>query len=134
MAPQLRVLAGATPETMTPITSKVNTTEAHKIASELFEGEVVVNIKGFTDPEGQEQGQVMESEYFSREDRQGITWSIQVRGTSPLVVPAVGRLILTVVPGRFLKSYSADDILFGNTFDKPLKLPWGSGAALKFMQ
>ena len=24
--------------------------------------------------------------------------------------------------------------MFGNTFDRPLKLPWGSGAALKFMQ
>lgn len=86
MAPQLRVLAGATPETMTPITSKVNTTEAHKIASELFEGEVVVNIKGFTDP----QGRVKESEYFSREDRQGITWSIQVRGMCIVVRPGLG--------------------------------------------
>jgi hypothetical protein len=38
------------------------------------------------------------------------------------------------VIGRFLKPYSADDILFGNTFDKPLKLPWGSSAALKFMK
>ena len=36
--------------------------------------------------------------------------------------------------GRFLQHHSADEILFGNTFDKPLKLPWGSGAALKFMQ
>ena len=24
--------------------------------------------------------------------------------------------------------------MFGNTFDRPLKLPWGSGAALKFMK
>ena len=36
--------------------------------------------------------------------------------------------------GRFLQEYSADDILFGNTFDRPLKLPWGSGAALRFMK
>ena len=36
--------------------------------------------------------------------------------------------------GRFLRPISADDVLFGNTFDRPLKLPWGSGAALKFMQ
>ncbi len=36
--------------------------------------------------------------------------------------------------GRFLRPMSADDVLFGNTFDRPLKLPWGSGAALKFMQ
>jgi len=36
--------------------------------------------------------------------------------------------------GRFLKPVCADDVMFGNTFDRPLKLPWGSGAALKFMQ
>jgi hypothetical protein len=36
--------------------------------------------------------------------------------------------------GRFLRPTSADDVIFGNTFDRPLKLPWGSSAALKFMQ
>ena len=36
--------------------------------------------------------------------------------------------------GRFLQQHSTDDILFGNIFEKRLKLPWGSGAALKFMQ
>lgn len=40
----------------------------------------------------------------------------------------------TLSTGRFLQTHSADDILFGNTFDRPLKLPWGSGAALKFMK
>jgi hypothetical protein len=29
---------------------------------------------------------------------------------------------------------SADNILFGNIFDRPLQLPWGTGAVLKFMQ
>jgi len=110
MAPRLRVLAGTSLDTMVPMTSLVNTKKAHRYSSELFEGEIVANIKGFTDPEGQ----VRDSEYFSREDRQGITWSIQVQG-------------------RFLNTYSADDILFGNTFDRPLKLPWGTSAALKFM-
>ena len=36
--------------------------------------------------------------------------------------------------GRFLVPHSADDILFGNTFDRPLKLPWGTGAVLRFMK
>ena len=36
--------------------------------------------------------------------------------------------------GRFLRPTSADDVIFGNTFDRPLKLPWGSSAAFKFMQ
>ena len=38
------------------------------------------------------------------------------------------------ITGRFLRPTSADDVIFGNTFDRPLKLPWGSSAALKFMQ
>ena len=42
--------------------------------------------------------------------------------------------ILTSRPGRFLDIHCADDILFGNVFDRPLKLPWGFGAVLKFMK
>jgi hypothetical protein len=92
------------------ISNLVNTDTPHTISTDQFEGQVVVNIKGFTDP----QGRVLDSEYFQRPNRKDVTWSIQVQG-------------------RFLENHSADDILFGNTFDRPLKLPWGSGAALKFM-
>lgn len=76
MGPHLRVLAGTSPDNMKPISSIVNTNKTHKLSSEFFEGEVVANIKGFTD----EEGAIRDSEYFSREDRQGITWSIQVQG------------------------------------------------------
>jgi hypothetical protein len=76
MAPRLRVSAGTSLDTMVPVTSLVNTNKTHKFSSELFEGEMVANIKGFTDPEGR----VNDSEYFERGDRQGITWSIQVQG------------------------------------------------------
>ncbi|KAI9032520.1 hypothetical protein CLU79DRAFT_693420 [Phycomyces nitens] len=34
--------------------------------------------------------------------------------------------------GRFLKDLTADDILFGNEFDAPLKFPIGSSVAFKF--
>jgi hypothetical protein len=104
--PQLRVLAGPDPNHLVPITHLVNTNQPCRVSSELFEGQIVANIKGFTGNG--------DSEYFDRDDRKGLTWSIQVQG-------------------RFLQPHSADDILFGNTFDKPLHLPWGSGAALKFM-
>ncbi|THU97791.1 DUF1769-domain-containing protein [Dendrothele bispora CBS 962.96] len=105
--PGLRVLAGTSLDALVPITEFVNTNKTFKFpTSDRFEGEVICNIKGFEDGK--------ESEYFEREDRKGVTWSIQVQG-------------------RFLKQYSADDILFGNTFDRPLHLPWGSSAALKFM-
>ncbi|KAL0960228.1 hypothetical protein HGRIS_011862 [Hohenbuehelia grisea] len=111
--PRLRVLAGPSPTSLTPITDRVNTTSSHTIQSDHFHGQVVVNIKGFdTDAQDSELGK---EDYFGRVDRQGITWSIQVQG-------------------RFLTPCSADDVLFGNTFDRPLKLPWGSGAALKFMR
>ena len=76
MAPRLRVLAGTSPETMMPITSLVNTGMSHALSSPLFEGKVAAYIKGMTD----ENGCVRESEYFSREDKAGITWSIQVQG------------------------------------------------------
>jgi len=108
--PRLRVLAGPTPNSLVPISYIVNTDKPHTISSDYFEGQIVVNVKGFTDPHGR----VLDSEYFHRPDRKDITWSIQVQG-------------------RFLQPHSADDILFGNTFERPLKLPWGSGTALKFM-
>ena len=61
---------------MVPITSLVNTSKAYPIHSDIFQGEIVANIKGMTD----EQGRVRDSEYFRREEKQGLTWSIQVQG------------------------------------------------------
>lgn len=95
---------------MRPITDLINTGTPHAMRSNVFEGSVVAYVKGLTD----EQGNVRDSEYFHRKDREGVTWSIQVQG-------------------RFLVPFSSDDILFGNTFDRPLKLPWGTSAVLKFM-
>jgi len=109
--PRLSVVAGPSLDALVPIT--VNSGIPHNIVSDAFEGQILAYIKGFTDEEGD--GLQSENEYFQREDRKGITWSIQTQG-------------------RFLRPISADDVLFGNTFDRPLKLPWGSGAALKFMQ
>lgn len=76
MAPRLRVLAGTSPETMQPITSLVNTGKPYTISSPLFEGKIAAYIKGMTD----EKGRVRDSEYFNREDKAGVTWSIQVQG------------------------------------------------------
>ena len=91
-------------------------------------------------------------EYFCWSERKGVTWSIQVRCVYGPVAffesggyRSAGRLTLLFFlffffsfpgsgRGRFLKPVCADDVMFGNTFDRPLKLPWGSGAALKFMQ
>lgn len=67
---------------MTPINSVVNTQHSHKLFSDLFEGEVVVNIKGLTD----DSGEIKDSEYFNRPDRHDITWSLQVRGNSSIAL------------------------------------------------
>lgn len=76
MAPHLRVLAGPCPSTLVPITTIVNTNATHNVSSELFQGEITVHVKDFAD----EEGVVRQSDYFQREDRQGVTWSIQVCG------------------------------------------------------
>ncbi|KAL1739192.1 hypothetical protein HDZ31DRAFT_49775 [Schizophyllum fasciatum] len=122
MVKRLRVLAGpsADPVEMTDITQLVNSPTAFVIKSDDFEGRIVTCIKDFhpTMGEQSEGGATTPKDdgdwYFGRADRQGVTWSIQVQG-------------------RFLKPHPASEILFGNVFDRPLKLPWGSGAALKFM-
>ena len=72
--PRLRVLAGPSYDEMSPI--EPNNNMAYPISSDLFEGQIVVHIKGFAD----ERGVVSESDYFQREDRKDITWSIQVQG------------------------------------------------------
>ncbi|KAJ7647603.1 DUF1769-domain-containing protein [Roridomyces roridus] len=108
--PKLRVLAGPSPDELVDITASVNTNTPHAIATDAWEGQLVVFIKNFN---GTEDGDA--AEYFGRSDRAGITWSIQTQG-------------------RFLSPRSSDDVLFGNIFERPLKLPWGTGAALKFMK
>ena len=80
MAPRLRILAGTSLDTLQPITPLVNTDQPCGLVSDAFEGEMVVNIKGLVNPDT---GEVKDPEYFSRPDRQGITWSIQVRGNAP---------------------------------------------------
>ena len=74
--PRLRILAGPTPDELVPI--QANSGKPTRIASDAFEGEVAVYIKGFADTEGR----VGDSEYF--EKRSGVTWSIQVQGASVL--------------------------------------------------
>lgn len=106
VGPQLRVLVGPSTSELVDISDLVNTGESHFIESDRFSGRIAVYIKGFPN--------APTSDYFEQEGRKNVTWSIQTQG-------------------RFLHTYSSNDVLFGNTFDKPLKLPWGSAAALKFM-
>ncbi|KAG8933880.1 hypothetical protein FRC03_010929 [Tulasnella sp. 419] len=112
--PRFRVLAGPSTSSLSPcpVNESSSPHSTFYVKTSKFEGKIVVNIKGFVDEGGTEK----RSTYFERKDKkeEGVTWSVQVQG-------------------RFLVPVSCDDVLFGNTFDRPLKLPWGSGAALQFM-
>jgi len=57
----------------------------------------------------------------------------ETRAKVHILISQKDRVLHGVFKGRFLKDISADDVLFGNTFDRSLKLPWGSSLALKFM-
>lgn len=106
----LQVLVGPSPYSLVDISDKVNTDQAHHIASDAFEGDISLQITPFPTHH-----RTTSSDYFDRPDRRGVTWSIQVQG-------------------RFLHPQTADDVLFGNIFERPLTLPWGSSAAFQFMR
>lgn len=74
--PRLRVLAGPNPNNLEDITDLVNTQKPYTISTSDFHGQVVANIKEFTGPDGV----VRDSDYFNKEDRKDITWSLQVQG------------------------------------------------------
>ncbi len=69
LAPKLCVMASTSLGSMVPITALVNTNKSHNLSSDLFDRELVAYIQDLLD----ENGNVPESEYFSREDRQGMT-------------------------------------------------------------
>lgn len=79
--PRLRVLAGPSPTSLSPIAA--NDGHGHPIKSSSFEGEISVFLKDFVN----EKGEVPHTSYFDEEGRKGCTWSIQARGTSQFVCP-----------------------------------------------
>ena len=127
MPTNLRVLVGPSPHSLADISDKVNTNEALPVVSDAFEGAISVQIKPF------QAGHRTSSDYFERPDRRGITWSIQVQGLSP-PSPEGNSTPIKPPAGRFLQPQLADDVLFGNIFERPLTLPWGSSAAFQFMK
>ena len=131
MPTNLRVFAGPSPHSLADISEKVNTNEAHHILSDAFEGLVSLHIKPFP-----AHHRTTPSDYFERSDRRGITWSIQVQGLclDPFPKALIKFSCDARRQGRFLQPQTADDVLFGNIFERPLTLPWGSSAAFQFMK
>lgn len=116
MAPSLKISAGASADALQTVA--VNHDDAPTIIdSPLFHGRIAVRIKNFTgsDPDGVEHRK--DTPYFSANHGKNQSWSMQIQG-------------------RFKSTVNADDLVFGNEFDKPIKdhLPYGTGVALQFVK
>jgi len=107
--PRIQVLAGPSIDALEPI--EANSANAYVLKTPTFDGQISVFLKDFIN----ENGEPSSTEYFDADERAGKSWSIQFRG-------------------RFLKEMTLDDVIFGNVFDRSIKLPYGSSVALKFMK
>ncbi|PWY96925.1 DUF1769-domain-containing protein [Testicularia cyperi] len=116
MAPSLKISAGPSVDSLETVAVNHDETPV-EIATPLFQGRIAVRIKNFTgrDPPGVTHRS--DSEYFENGHGKGQSWSMQIQA-------------------RFLDAVSADDLVFGNEFDRPIRdhLPYGIGVALQFVR
>ncbi|KAG0369548.1 hypothetical protein BC939DRAFT_508174 [Gamsiella multidivaricata] len=120
---RLRVRAGlsAGPKDLKPIPVNDDANPA-LIESEEFIGQIVVRIRGFDKTLGYAEGQkqdglktVPESLWFH--------------------LPGGGKNLCSIqISCRFKREWGGDQVIFGNQFERPLKLPPFSSVALKFIQ
>ncbi|OXG17580.1 hypothetical protein C367_05068 [Cryptococcus neoformans Ze90-1] len=112
MAPKLRVLVSSSSAYPPAAPIPVNSTTPTPISTPGFEGNVWVFVKDYAGDHKEGDGK----EYFQNDGRGGMTYGI-------------------VVKGKFLEDLTADEVVFGNTFERPIKdsLPWGTSVATKFM-
>lgn len=102
MAPKLRISAGPDKDKLSVVA--VNHEELPTIIdSKYFQGRIAVRIKDFHGelPDGVEF--FKQPVYFSEPYGTNFTYSIQIQG-------------------RFMNEVNADDILFGNDFDAPIRV------------
>ncbi|WAR53017.1 hypothetical protein PtB15_2B445 [Puccinia triticina] len=109
--PRFDIFAGPSLDELSRVKVNADRSGPLPIKTKSFEGNLTVRMKDFADYNGDIYRDT-ETNYFA--NWTDVTWSIQVQG-------------------RFLQPTSADDCVFGNTFDKPIRdrLPFGTGAALK---
>lgn len=99
---QPRILVKAGPSSNSLSTLHVNA-DSHPltITGKHFEGKFAVRMASYLGPTGAEGVREPESGYFEKREG-GMTWSIGIEG-------------------RFLGESSADDIVFGNVWEKPIR-------------
>jgi Protein of unknown function (DUF1769) len=127
--PRLSVIAGLSLDALVPIT--VNSGIPHTLYPMRLKGRFL-HISRVSRTRKETSYRARTSTFNGRTVKASLgAYSLKVHCLTLSPFPRWRALAYT---GRFLRPISADDVLFGNTFDHPLKLPWGSGAALKFMQ
>ncbi|CBQ68626.1 conserved hypothetical protein [Sporisorium reilianum SRZ2] len=116
MAPSLKISAGPSVDALTTVA--VNHDDAPtEINTPLFQGRITVRIKNFTGSDPSGVAHLQDTPYFDAGHGKGQNWSMQIQG-------------------RFKTPVNADDLVFGNEFDKPIKdhLPYGTSVALQFVK
>ena len=98
--PRILVKAGSS---LTSLSTLHVNADAHPLAirGQHFEGNIVVRMASYLGPTGAEGLRNPESDYFEKREG-GMTWSIGIEG-------------------RFLGDFCADDIVFGNVWEKPIR-------------
>ncbi|GAA5881249.1 hypothetical protein JCM3774_002863 [Rhodotorula dairenensis] len=111
-APRIICRAGPSLDALSPV--DVNRTPIH-IDGPHFRGDVSVRLKDYRGPRSEEGKYARQPEQPFMAD--GDTWSISFQGT-------------------WKQQVTADEVLFGNVWQKPIKsyLPYGTSAALRFMK
>lgn len=128
MAPRLRVLI-STDQAYPPTTVCHVNGPAVPIETPGFKGTLAVFVKGF---EGEGKAGAGEQYFGIRDD---MTYGIVVKGEYRFLRRARNLSKAADSLGHFLDSPNADDVVFGNVFELPIRdsLPWGTAIATKFM-
>ncbi|KAA1108787.1 hypothetical protein PGT21_025629 [Puccinia graminis f. sp. tritici] len=110
-SPKFQVLAGPSADELSPVNVNADKTDPFRIHTDRFEGALTVRIKNFLGADDCLSKET-ENKYF--EEWPEMTCSIQIQG-------------------RFLQPTNADDCMWGNSFDRPIRdrLPYGTSVALK---
>jgi hypothetical protein len=138
MAPKLRVVISSSSSAYPPHQPiDVNSPKPTPLETSSFKGEISVWIKGY---EGDHKGGEGD-EYFGQEGREGMTYAIVIKGMSLFFSLSLSRKMEEEIEGgrlmigKFLEDVDADQVLWGNVFEHPIRdnLPWGTAIATKFM-
>jgi len=109
--PKFQVLAGPSTQELSPVNVNADKTDPFPIHTDRFQGALTVRIKNYRGANGCVSKDT-ENQYFQQWSE--MTCSIQIQG-------------------RFLQPTTADDCMWGNRFDRPIRnrLPYGTSVALK---